>query len=245
MTDNIRVTVWNEFRHEKDSDEVKELYPDGMHKVIADHLNKQDGIDAGTATLDEPEHGLTDDVLAKTDVLLWWGHVAHHKVKDEVAEKVVQRIWDGMGFVPLHSAHMSKPFRKLMGTHCMLKWREIGEKERLWVMEPGHPICRGLPEYIELPQTEMYGERFEIPDPDKIIFISWFAGGEVFRSGCCFHRGDGKIFYFRPGHETYPIYYNDTVLKVISNGVRWAAPVGGPKFQLDQRPPIEDIKAAE
>ena len=245
MAKSIRVTVWNEFRHEKSDKEIGKLYPEGMHGAIAAHLGQQKGIKVRTATLDEPEHGLTDKVLAETDVLTWWGHMAHGEVSDEVADKVVRRVWDGMGLIPLHSAHLSKPFSRLMGTACMLKWREMGEKERLWVMEPGHPICEGLGEYIELPHTEMYGERFEIPDPDKVVFISWFTGGEIFRSGCCFHRGDGKIFYFRPGHETFPIYYNPEVLRVITNAVRWAAPVDGPKYQLGHAMAIEDLKIEE
>lgn len=223
----IRVTVWNENRHEQTSKEVREVYPAGIHGCIAEFL-RAEGMDAGTATLDEPEHGLTDEVLDKTDVLIWWGHVAHQEVSDQVVEKVHKRVLDGMGLIVLHSGHFSRIFRKLMGTTCDLKWREIGEKERLWVVEPGHPIVDGIGEYIELPQTEMYGERFDIPAPDTLVFISWFAGGEVFRSGCCYNRGKGKVFYFRPGHETYPIFYRKDIQRVISNAVRWAAPTCGP-----------------
>jgi trehalose utilization protein len=224
MAKPIRVTVWNEFRHEKKAGKPKEVYPDGIHAVIAEALKKADGFEVRTATLDEDEHGLTDDVLAETDVLTWWGHMAHKDVKDEIAAKVQQKVLSGMGFVPLHSAHYSKPFKLLMGTNCSLKWREAGEKERLWNIEPGHPITEGIGEFIELPMVEMYGERFDIPTPDKLIFISWFEGGEVFRSGCAWERGHGRIFYFRPGHETYPIYYNAEVQKVIANACRWAAP---------------------
>ena len=195
-----------------------------MHAVIAEHLNKQEGIKAKTATLDEPEHGLTEKVLSETDVLTWWGHIAHKEVSDQVVDRVQQRVLWGMGLICLHSAHLSKIFTKLMGTACMLRWREAAEKERLWNIEPGHPITEGIGDYFELPHTEMYGERFDIPTPDKLIFISWFKGGEVFRSGCCWERGHGRIFYFRPGHETYPIYYDENVLKVITNAVRWAVP---------------------
>jgi trehalose utilization protein len=195
-----------------------------------------------TATLDEPEHGLTEEVLNNTDVLIWWGHMAHHEVRDDIVERVYNRVLNGMGLIVLHSGHFSKIFRKLMGTTCDLKWREIGEKERIWVIEPGHPIAQGLDEYIELEHTEMYGERFDIPAPDELVFISWFAGGEVFRSGCCFYRGKGKIFYFRPGHETYPIYYNPKILKVIENAVRWAAPTAGPTPKFGNRPPLEKIE---
>lgn len=222
MTDKIDVTVWNEFIHEKKNEKVKEIYPDGMHAVIAQGLQAAGDMDVRTATFDEPEHGLTEEVLASTDVLTWWGHVAQGKVQDKIVDRVQKRVLEGMGLIVLHSGHFSKIFGRLMGTNCSLKWREVAEKERLWNIEPGHPITDGIGEYIELPNTEMYGERFDIPTPDKVIFISWFEGGEVFRSGCCFERGHGRIFYFRPGHETYPIFHNPNVIKVITNAVRWA-----------------------
>lgn len=239
----IQVTVWNEGRHEKTNEQIKKLYPDGMHAVIAKYLKAQ-GMEARTATLDEPDHGLTDDVLAKTDVLLWWAHMAHHEVKDAIVEKVYNRVLDGMGLICLHSAHFSKIFRKLMGTTCNLKWREIGEKERLWVIEPGHPIAEGLDEYVEIEHEEMYGERFDIPDPDTLVFVSWFQGGEVFRSGCCYYRNQGKVFYFRPGHESYPTYHNETVLKIIANAVRWAAPIKGPQVTFGNRQPLEKVEVS-
>lgn len=224
MKNKIRVTVWNEFVHEKKHEKVREIYPDGMHTVIAKGLAEAGDIEVRSATLEEPEHGLTEKVLDSTDVLIWWGHMAHSQVKDEIAARVQQKVLDGMGFIGLHSAHFSKPFIRLMGTTCSLKWREIGEKERLWNVAPGHEITEGIGEYFELPHVEMYGEPFDIPEPDRLIFISWFQGGEVFRSGCCFERGNGRVFYFRPGHETYPIYYDKTVIKVITNAVRWAKP---------------------
>ena len=229
MHDGIRVTVWNEGVHEKEMDVVGKLYPHGMGGQIAKSLEGRPGIaSVRSVTLDSPEQGLSDEILETTDVMTWWGHTAHDRVTDENAARVHQAVVErGMGFVPLHSAHYSKPFIKLMGTSCGLKWREwegIGEKERIWCVNPGHPIAEGLPEYIELERTEMYGEHFDIPQPDQQVFISWFQGGEVFRSGCCWHRGLGKVFYFRPGHETLPIYYNEHVLQVIYNGVKWAAP---------------------
>ncbi|NLO82349.1 MAG: trehalose utilization protein ThuA [Clostridiales bacterium] len=238
----IRVTVWNEFRHEKNDPEVAKIYPDGIHNAIADFLKEQGQFEVRTATLDEPEHGLTDEVLQNTDVMIWWGHLAHEEVKDEIVEKVHRRILDGMGLIVLHSGHASKIFRKICGTNSeRLKWRESGEKERLWVIEPGHPIVEGLDEYIEIPNEEMYGERFDIPAPDTLIFISWFEGGEVFRSGCCYRRGRGKIFYFRPGHETFPVYYQKEVQRVIINAVKWAAPVNGPKPVYGNYKPLESI----
>jgi len=199
-------------------------------------------IEVRTATLDEPEHGLRDDVLNNTDVLIWWGHMAHKEVSDEVVEKVHRRIvLDGMGLIVLHSGHFSKIFKLLMGTTCNLKWREAGEKERIWVINPGHPIAEGLGEYFELEHTEMYGEPFDIPQPDELVFVSWFKGGEVFRSGCCFIRGRGRVFYFRPGHETLPIYHDSNVLKVIGNAVRWAAPSKGPKPTFGNVRPLENL----
>jgi trehalose utilization protein len=242
MSKALNVTVWNEFRHEQSKQQIRDIYPNGIHGAIADFLNKQEGIQAGTATLDEPEHGLTDEVLNKTDVLIWWGHMAHNEVKDEIVEKVHKRVLDGMGLIVLHSGHFSKIFRKLMGTTCDLKWREIGEKERLWVVEPGHPIVNGIGEFIELPHEEMYGEHFDIPAPDTLVFVSWFSGGEIFRSGCCYHRGNGKIFYFRPGHESFPVYHNPDIQKVITNAVRWAAPSNGPLFKRGHHPePLEKV----
>ncbi len=242
MTTLPNVTVWNEYRHEKQSPEIAKIYPNGIHGAIAQHL-RDEGLTVQTATLDEAEHGLTKEVLAQTDVLVWWGHMAHQEVEDEIVDRVQKRVLrDGMGLIVLHSAHMSKIFTRLMGTSGRLKWREMGEKERLWVVEPGHPIAAGLGEYFEIPQAEMYGERFDIPAPDRLVFISWFQGGEVFRSGCCFQRGKGKIFYFCPGHETYPIYHQPEVQRVITNAVHWAAPVAGPQVKFGNIPqPLEAI----
>lgn len=217
----LNVTIYNEFVHERENAFVKKLYPEGMHKVIGDYMKGQ-GHNVRFATLDMPEHGLTQDVLDSTDVLMWWGHVAHEKVKDEVVDRVQKRILDGMGLVVMHSGHMSKIFRRMMGTSCCLTWREAGERERLWVVNPNHEITRGIGRFIELPNVEMYGEMFDIPEPDELLFISWFEGGEVFRSGCCWHRGRGKIFYFRPGHEAFPIFYNQEIMKVLGNAVSWA-----------------------
>jgi trehalose utilization protein len=227
MPNPIRVTVWNEFRHEKTHPKVIPIYPRGIHEAIAAHLRAQEGLEVRCATLDEPSHGLTDDVLANTDVLLWWGHMAHGEVSDEAAKKVRDRVLAGMGLIALHSGHMSKPFLLLMGTSGALKWRDDGEKEIFWVTKPGHPITQGIDDHFVLEKEEMYGEHFDIPEPDELIFISWFEGGEVFRSGCTWQRGAGKIFYFRPGHETFPTYHDKNVLTVISNAVRWAAPGDG------------------
>ena len=207
---------------EKKNDFVKKLYPKGMHETIAEYMRREQGFQIKTATLDMPDHGLTDEVLGDTDVLMWWGHIAHGEVRDEIVDRVQARVLDGMGLIVMHSGHFSKIFKRLMGTSCGLCWREAAERERLWVVNPNHPITQGIGQYIELPNTEMYGERFDIPDPDELLFISWFEGGEVFRSGAVWHRGKGRIFYFRPGHESYPIFHNEKVLEVLANGVRWA-----------------------
>jgi trehalose utilization protein len=201
--------------------------------VVSAALTRQLGnsVQIRTATLDEPEHGLSERVLEDTDVLTWWGHAAHDRVSDAVVDRVQQRVLNGMGLLVMHSGHASKIFRKMMGTSCMLRWREAAERERVWNINPAHPISAGFTdEYFELPHTEMYGEFFDIPAPDELIFVSWFEGGEVFRSGCTFRRGKGKIFYFGPGHETFPIYHDPNVQRVLANGVTWLAPTGGTYF---------------
>ncbi len=235
---DIHVTVWNEYRHEKSDELVASIYPEGIHETIASALSR-DGFTVRAATLDEPEHGLTEEVLNSTDVLIWWGHMAHNDVRDDVVARVHRRVLDGMGLIVLHSGHFSKIFRTLMGTSCDLKWREANDHERLWVVAPGHPITEGLGEYIELEHEEMYGEHFDIPQPETLVFVSWFSGGEIFRSGCCYSRGRGKIFYFRPGHETIPTYHNRQVQQVISNAVRWAAPVAGARRTFGRTDPVE------
>lgn len=239
----IHVTVWNEFRHEQKDAEIAAVYPDGIHKTIADFLSEHEDMKTATATLDMPEHGLTDDVLAKTDVLIWWGHMAHQEVTDAVVNKVHARVLEGMGLIVLHSGHDSKIFCKLLGTKTgRLKWREAGEKERIWLVDPGHPIAEGLPEYFEIPHEEMYGEHFDIPAPDSLVFISWFTGGEVFRSGCCWTRSKGRIFYFRPGHESFPTYKQKEVQQVITNAVRWAAPCKTADLVYGNVKPLEALE---
>ena len=219
----ICVTVWGENLHEQKHDAVKKIYPNGMHTVIAEGIREHlgEGAQVRTATLDQPEHGLTDDVLAETDVLTWWGHMGHHLVEDAVVKKVHDRVLAGMGLVVLHSGHWSKLFVKLMGTSCTLRYREAGDKEIVWTISPSHPITQGLPPAFVIPEQEMYGEPFDIPQPDELVFISSFTGGEVFRSGCCYTRGHGRIFYFSPGHETHPVYFQPEVRRVISNAVQW------------------------
>ncbi|MFC5648390.1 ThuA domain-containing protein [Paenibacillus solisilvae] len=220
----INVTIWNEFRVEKTNPEAGRVYPKGIHTALSDGLQPY-GFRIQTATLDQPEHGLTAEVLDRTDVLIWWGHLAHEEVSDSIVNRIYEKVRQGMGLIVLHSGHYSKIFRKLMGTSCTLKWREDGKRERIWVVSPGHPIAEGIgSEYFVVQKEEMYGEFFDIPAPDELIFIGWFKGGEVFRSGCAYYRGMGKVFYFQPGHETFPTYYNKYVLHVIANAVKWAVP---------------------
>ncbi len=218
----IKTVVWGENVHEQTNKTVAEIYPNGMHGCIAESLNNDPEIQATTATLQEPEHGLSEARLADTDVLIWWGHAAHGDVSDEVAERVVRHVWSGMGLLLLHSAHFAKVFKLLMGTACNLTWREAGERERLWVTSRNHPIVHGLPDYFELENEEMYGEPFSVPEPLETVLISWFQGGEVFRSGLTYKRGAGNVFYFRPGHETYPTYHDANVQRVLKNAVHWA-----------------------
>lgn len=219
---SIRVTVWGENVHENKNKVVARVYPDTMHGTIAAALNAAPGITATTATLQDPDHGLTAARLAETDVLIWWGHAAHGEVRDDIVERVCTAVWGGMGMIFLHSAHFSKPFKRLMGAPCNLTWREAGERERLWVTSRNHPIAAGLPDHFELEHEEMYGEPFGVPDPMETVFVSWFAGGEVFRSGLTYKRGAGSVFYFRPGHETYPTYHDPNIQRVIANACRWA-----------------------
>jgi trehalose utilization protein len=243
MQKPVNVTIWNEFWHEPRNPEVGRIYPEGIHAVLAEALRRRGFESIRTATLEEPDHGLSRAVLDGTDVLLWWGHRKHEEVSDEVVARVQERVLQGMGLIVLHSGHFSKIFRRLMGTSCTLSWRAVGETERLWVVAPHHPIANGLDRSIELAQEEMYGEPFDIPAPDELVFVSWFKGGEVVRSGCCYTRGWGRVFYFRPGHETFPTYHDATIQQVIANAVRWAAPAAvadKPPANV-KREPIEPI----
>ena len=219
----LRVLVWGENRHEQIEEKVARLYPQGMHTTIREGIEENLGetVTAETVTLDDPEHGLTEERLARTDVLVWWGHAAHGEVTDAVVDRVHQHVLSGMGLVVLHSGHWSKIFTKLMGTTCTLRWRSEEDRELVWTVDPTHPIAQGVPNPIIIEQQEMYGETFDIPTPDDLIFISSFTGGEVFRSGCTFRRGHGKIFFFSPGDQDYPVYHHPDVRRVIANGVRW------------------------
>lgn len=224
MAEKIKVTIWNEGRHEKINEAAKATYPLGIHGTIKAFLEKNEDMEVRAVTLDDPEQGLPDSLLNDTDVLLWWGHMAHGEVRDELAEKVKNRVYnEGMGFIGLHSAHMSKPFRGIVGTSGFLSWGDE-QQEIVWNLMPQHPIAAGIPEYFELETEEMYGEPFRIPQPDELVFTSWYKGGNIFRSGCVFFRGVGKVFYFQPGHETCGSFHNPYVQKIITNAVRYVKP---------------------
>ena len=232
----INVTIWNEYRHETSQDFVRAIYPEGIHKTIGEFLDSED-INITYATFDMENCGLNDEVINTTDVFIWWGHRVHELVPDEIVKKVHDAVLKGAGIIVLHSAHHSKIFKSLLGTTCNLQWRD-NDRERVWCINPSHPIAAGVPLYFELEKEEMYGEPFDIPNPDEVIFLGWFAGGEVFRSGCTFKRGNGKIFYFQPGDQAYPIYHNKNVQTIIKNAVRWAKPV----YKTDV---LECVHAAE
>ena len=240
----IHVTVWNEYRHEKENDPageyIRRIYPEGIHRFLAGSLAADD-LAITPVSLDQPEQGLPDDRLKKTDVLLWWGHCAHAEVRDELVDRIQKRILEGMGLIVLHSGHLSKIFRRMTGTACRLRWREAGEKERLWVVAPSHPIARGIPETFVIPNHEMYGEPFDIPPDGKVIFMSWFEGGNVFRSGVTFERDRGRIFYFSPGHETFPVYHDPVIQKILGNAIRWAAPACYAPDRITRQPEAPEV----
>ena len=219
----LNVTIYNEFVSERKDECCREIYPDGIHEAIASFLRSEE-INVRCFCLDTVNE-ITDAVIDETDVMIWWGHLAHSSVPDEVAMRVRDAVLKGMGIIFLHSAHHSKPFRLLMGTTCNLTWREDGDSELIWVVNPAHPITQGIDRYFKLPHVETYGEPFGIPNPDEVIFIGNYSGGEVFRSGCTFHRENGRIFYFQPGHETFPIFYDTNVQTVIRNAVQWVKPI--------------------
>ena len=219
----INVTIWNEFRHEKTEEAVKALYPDGIHAFIKSFLDVNEDMNVRTACLDDPDQGLPDALLEDTDVLLWWGHMAHREVSDELVAKIRSRVFTGkMGFVPLHSAHKSKPFASILGTNGNLSWGR-DQKEIVWNMLPAHEIAAGIPDHFLLESEELYSEPFFIPQPDELIFGAWFEDGHIMRAGATFYRGAGKVFYFQPGHESCRAYYHPCVQRIITNAIRWAA----------------------
>lgn len=245
MSEKIKVTIWNEFKHEIEEPEVAAIYPDGIHKCIANFLSDCPDMEVRTATLDEKDHGIPNEVLDDTDVLLWWGHCYHGDVSDDRVKYVRDRVYNnGMGFIALHSGHHSKPFKSIVGTTGNLSWgRE--QREIVWNLKASHPIAAGIPDHFELESEELYAEPFYIPNPDDVVFTSWFEDGYVFRSGCTFTRGAGKIFYFQPGHESVPTYYNEYVQKIIKNAIRWAKPNDFGYEILDDCPHLKKVAYSE
>ncbi|SFR93056.1 Trehalose utilization protein [Microbacterium sp. cf046] len=225
MTEPLRITVWNENVHEREQPEIAELYPDGIHGAIINGVQQLlPDASMTAATLEQPEHGLSEATLAETDVLFWWGHRAHDAVDGAIVDRVAQHVLSGMGLVVLHSGHFSRIFIRLMGTTCSLRWRNDGDRETVWSVAPGHPITVGVPDPLVLPEHETYGEFFDVPPPDELVFISSFSGGEVFRSGLTYRRGLGRIFYFSPGDQNYPIYHRADIHRVLANAAEWAKP---------------------
>ena len=249
MSEKIKVTIWNEGRHEKSNKAAQAMYPDGIHGTVKAFLEKNEDFEVRAVTLDDPDQGLPDSLLNDTDVLLWWGHMSHNEVKDALADKIKNRVYnEGMGFIAMHSAHMSKPFRAIVGTSGQLSWGDE-QQEIVWNLMPAHPIAAGIPEYFELETEEMYGEPFRVPQPDELVFTSWFKGGNIFRSGLCYYRGIGKLFYFQPGHETCASFHNPNVQKVLTNAVRWAKPndfaISRPTTCPQRKNPVVEIENAK
>jgi trehalose utilization protein len=242
----VRALVWDEHAGHV----PQEIYPHGINGAIADGLNADSGgaITARTANLDEWYQGITDEALGETDVLLWWAHARHQEVSDDTARRIHYHVHErGMGFIALHSAHYSKPFQWVVQCPGHLKggWREAEppDTEEITVCAPRHPIAAGVRDFI-LPQEEMYGAPFDTPPPVCLVLQSYFPlGGEYFPSGICWTVGEGKtpgfqsgpgngvgegegkgrVFYFRPGHEAFPTYFNDNVRLVLKNAVLWCA----------------------
>ncbi len=233
-----RVLIYHE-HHEIIVTASKDCYPEGIHETLKRFL-ADDEIQIKTVITKDAET-ITEDLLAETDVMIWWAHAYHNLVSDEVAARVHRAVLDGMGIIFLHSAHFAKPFRMLMGTSCRLNWREDGDRELLWVVNPAHPIAQGIGRFIKLDHEETYGEPFGIPEPDELVFIGSFEGGEVFRSGCCYRRENGKIFYFQPGHETNPTYYHPEIIRVLKNAIHWAKPIYRKRIECPNvKKPLEE-----
>lgn len=104
---------------------------------------------------------------------------------------------------------------------CFPAYRNDGKPSTLYTIQPDHPIAQGIPSRFQLPSTEMYDEPFHVPEPDEVIFEERWPTGEWFRSGMIWNIGDGKVFYFRPGHETFPVYKQEVALNIIENAVRF------------------------
>ena len=244
----MHVHVWAEDRPLPEAEEtMRKICPSGVEGQMAAFLGRQPDMTVTTSTLQDPEQGFDRKILDRTDVLVYWSHKHWQEVEDVHVDYLQKRVLEGMGLVVLHSAHASKLFSRLMGTRTQsLRWRENDEWQRYWIVNPGHPIAEGLEgEYFEVPMDETYGEYFEIPQPEAQVFITQSQGGEIFRSGSCWTRGLGRIFYFQGGHETYPVYMQSQVQLILTNAVRWACrgytPKGFPNWARESAPPAAEI----
>jgi trehalose utilization protein len=208
----MNVIVWTDLPHD--------IYASGLGEEVASAIREHTDATVRCATIEDPGQGL--DELEDIDVLVWWGHMRHDDVTDAHAAAVQEQVLRGMGLIALHASARSKPLLRLLGTTGTFKWREEDDRELIWPVDPAHPIAQGIGEVIALDAHEMYGEPFDIPAPDELVFISNFSGGEVLRSGCGWRRGRGRIFYFSPGHQTDPVYHHPAIRRVLGNAVGWA-----------------------
>lgn len=228
----MNITVFNENIDELGLDPKRadktaallEVHPNGIHNTLKDLFDEMDDVNVRTATQDQEECGLSKEVLDNTDVLVFWAHRGHDDFPDEIAENIHQRVISGMGLILLHSAHHSKVLKRTLGTSGDLRWRD-DTYCRIFCVNPTHPISEGIPENFELGIEECYGECFDIPKPDDVVFLSWYDIGEVLRSGCTWTRGYGKIFYFQPGHESNLSYKHPYVRQILKNAVNWVKPI--------------------
>lgn len=216
----MRVVVWSEGEvhgHEATG------YPEGMPAAIADAVRGIPEAQVEIASIDDADQGVPDERLRQADVLLWWSHMRHEDLLSATVDRVVSAVEHGLGLVALHSAISSPVFRRLVGTTGGFGGWRHGDREVLWTVDPSHPICRGVEFPVVMPQQEMYSEPANLPTPDELVFISSFSGGEVFRSGITYRRGVGRIFYFSPGHEEYPVFLHPGVRGILANATSWAA----------------------
>lgn len=217
------VVVWSE------GTAPKEVYPNDINGAIAEGLKELKGWEVVVANLSDPNQGLPDELLNRADVLIWWGHQRHDQVKDPLVSKIVKRVKeDGMGFISLHSSHFAKPNKALMGTAC--SWGAyVGDSTTLkvTVKDPGHPIAKGVKEFT-IVHNERYSDPYAVPTPQSVVFegIATLKDGKVDPSqqGFTWQIGKGKMFYFQPGHETNPVFYDANVGRIMINAVQWAAP---------------------
>lgn len=274
----VRVVVWDEQQPKQ-----RGAYPNFLGNQIASYLKKQPGLSVKSVRMNDPEQGLSSEVLDNCDVLIWWGHRRQQEITPETGQALVERIRAGqLSLIALHSAHWSTPFMEAMNARsrddalaklpeadrgratfelihpfkdkykppkrddsptpraeystaadgapriklylpnsCFPAVRADGMPSHVTAVLPNHPIARGIPAKFTILHTEMYDEPFHVPAPDQVVFEEHWDAGEHFRTGMVWKLGRGKVFYFRPGHETYPVYFEPYPLKILDNAVRW------------------------